>query len=79
MCFSIKWESPWALTACTIIFRILESAKKLASSFREKWLGYQVMGCLVPSDYAGLEEGQQVEFEVTQGPKGPQAENVRIA
>ncbi len=21
---------------------------------REKWLGYQVMGCLVPSDYAGL-------------------------
>ncbi len=22
---------------------------------REKWLGYQVMGCLVPSDYAGLE------------------------
>jgi CspA family cold shock protein len=23
-----------------------------------------------------LEEGQEVEFEVTQGPKGPQAENV---
>ena len=22
---------------------------------REKWLGYDVMGCLVPSDYAGLE------------------------
>ena len=22
---------------------------------RESWLGYQVMGCLVPSDYAGLE------------------------
>lgn len=22
---------------------------------REKWLGYEVMGCLVPSDYAGLE------------------------
>ena len=22
---------------------------------REKWLGYQVMGCLVPRDYAGLE------------------------
>ena len=27
--------------------------------------------------YKSLEEGQQVEFEVTQGPKGPQAENVR--
>ena len=28
--------------------------------------------------YKSLEEGQQVEFEVTQGPKGPQAENVRL-
>ncbi|MBB4811552.1 MULTISPECIES: cold-shock protein [Pseudomonas] len=25
-----------------------------------------------------LEEGQKVEFEVTQGPKGAQAENVRV-
>ena len=25
-----------------------------------------------------LEENQKVEFEVTQGPKGPQAENVRL-
>ena len=24
-----------------------------------------------------LEEGQQVEFEVTDGPKGPQAESIR--
>ena len=27
--------------------------------------------------YRSLEEGQRVEFEVTQGQKGPQAENVR--
>jgi CspA family cold shock protein len=27
--------------------------------------------------YRTLEEGQTVEFEVTQGPKGPQAANVR--
>ena len=27
--------------------------------------------------YKALEENQHVEFEVTQGPKGPQAENVR--
>ena len=27
--------------------------------------------------YRSLEENQKVEFEVTQGPKGPQAENVR--
>ena len=27
--------------------------------------------------YRSLEEGQRVEFEITQGPKGPQAEKVR--
>lgn len=27
--------------------------------------------------YRNLEENQQVEFDVTQGPKGPQAANVR--
>ena len=27
--------------------------------------------------YKSLEEGQRVEFEVTQGPKGPQADAVR--
>jgi len=26
--------------------------------------------------YRSLEEGQRVEFEITQGPKGPQAESV---
>ncbi|HEV7191901.1 MAG TPA: cold-shock protein [Jatrophihabitantaceae bacterium] len=28
--------------------------------------------------YRSLEENQRVEFEVTQGPKGPQADAVRI-
>ena len=27
--------------------------------------------------YKTLEEAQRVEFEITEGPKGPQAENVR--
>ncbi|HWR86307.1 MAG TPA: cold-shock protein [Rhodoglobus sp.] len=27
--------------------------------------------------YRSLEEAQKVEFDVTQGPKGPQAENIR--
>jgi cold shock protein len=27
--------------------------------------------------YKALDENQKVEFDVTQGPKGPQAENVR--
>ncbi|ROS73391.1 cold-shock protein [Cellulomonas sp. PhB143] len=29
--------------------------------------------------YRTLEENQRVEFDVTQGPKGPQAENIRPA
>jgi CspA family cold shock protein len=30
------------------------------------------------SGYRTLEENQRVEFEVTQGPKGPQADKVRV-
>jgi CspA family cold shock protein len=28
--------------------------------------------------YRSLDEGQRVEFEVAQGPKGPQADGVRV-
>ncbi|MEO9322193.1 cold-shock protein [Nocardioides sp. C4-1] len=28
--------------------------------------------------YKSLDENQKVEFDVTQGPKGPQAENVNV-
>jgi CspA family cold shock protein len=31
------------------------------------------------SGFKSLSEGQAVEFEITQGPKGPQASNVRKA
>ena len=31
---------------------------------------------IATSGYRSLDENQKVEFEVTQGPKGPQAENI---
>ena len=31
---------------------------------------------IATSGYRSLEENQKVEFQVTQGPKGPQAENI---
>ena len=33
---------------------------------------------IVSSGYKSLEEGQEVSFEITQGPKGPQAENIQV-
>jgi CspA family cold shock protein len=33
---------------------------------------------IVADGYRSLDENQRVEFEVTQGPKGPQAANVRV-
>jgi len=31
------------------------------------------------SGYKSLDENQKVEFDLSQGPKGPQAENVRVS
>ncbi|MGW8466116.1 transcription antiterminator/RNA stability regulator CspE [Pseudomonas sp. CLCA07] len=33
---------------------------------------------IASSSYRALEEGQKVDFDITQGQKGPQAENIRL-
>jgi cold shock protein len=33
---------------------------------------------IVGAGYRSLEDGQRVEFEITQGPKGKQADQVRV-
>lgn len=37
------------------------------------------MSALEGTNFDQLQEGQKVSFEIGQGPKGPRAENVRLA
>ena len=36
------------------------------------------VSAITGGDYRSLEEGQKVEFDTTQGQKGPQAENIKV-
>jgi CspA family cold shock protein len=33
---------------------------------------------IASSGFRSLDENQRVEFDITQGPKGPQADNIRV-
>jgi CspA family cold shock protein len=43
----------------------------------EKGFGFIHYTAIESSGYRSLDEGQRVEFDTTQGPKGAQADNVR--
>jgi CspA family cold shock protein len=43
-----------------------------------KWFnGEKGFGFIESTGFRSLDEGQRVEFDTTQGPKGPQADKVR--
>jgi len=43
---------------------------------RDIFVHYSAIQTETEGEFKTLDEGQEVEFEVSQGPKGPQAENV---
>jgi CspA family cold shock protein len=43
----------------------------------EKGFGFAHYSAIASSGYKSLDENQKVEFDLAQGPKGPQAENIR--
>ena len=47
-------------------------------SYRQRW-SFRLISAIQTQGFQSLDEAQRVEFDVTQGPKGPQAENVRVA
>ncbi len=53
--------------------------KRIARILRETAQLIEIDGAIVGDGYRTLQEGDAVEFEIVQGPKGPQAVNVSKA
>ena len=60
----------------------IQDIARIAGTTSRTLRHYHRIGLLQPSrvgsnGYRSLDENQKVEFDDTQGPKGPQAENIR--
>ncbi len=53
--------------------------KQIALILRETAQLLEIHGAIVGDGYGTLQEGDAVEFEIVQSPKGPQAANVSKA
>jgi CspA family cold shock protein len=81
--------SPTAVAGCRIRAKKVKMAQGTVKWFNgEKGYGFIAVeggpdvfvhfSAITGGGYRSLEEGQKVEFDVTQGQKGAQAENVRV-
>jgi CspA family cold shock protein len=86
-----KWRAgPTAVTGAPHLYQEVKMAQGTVKWFNgDKGYGFIAVeggpdvfvhfSAITGGGYRSLEEGQKVEFDITQGQKGPQAENVKVA
>ena len=56
---------------------MVQQSKRLRLCYFRRWQRFVHFSAITGEGYKSLAEGDEVEFEVTQGPKGDQATNVK--